>query len=42
MLNQNGLPLLEEVEARGIEIHMAGVFSPGLLAGGKHRLCCRG
>ena len=34
LLNQNGLPLLEEAEARGIEIHMAGVFSSGLLAGG--------
>lgn len=34
LLNQNALPLLEEAEARGIEIHMAGVFSSGLLAGG--------
>eukprot|EP01043_Picozoa_sp_COSAG02_P028884 COSAG02_NODE_1773_length_10980_cov_8.196765_2_plen_377_part_00 len=34
LLNQNALPLLEEAEAQGIEIHMAGVFSSGLLAGG--------
>lgn len=34
LLNQNALPLLEEAQARGIEIHMAGVFSSGLLAGG--------
>ena len=34
LLNQNALPLLEEAEARGIEVHMAGVFSSGLLAGG--------
>jgi D-threo-aldose 1-dehydrogenase len=34
LLNQNALPLLEAAEARGIEVHMAGVFSSGLLAGG--------
>lgn len=34
LLNQNALPLLEEAEARGVEVHMAGVFSSGLLAGG--------
>ena len=34
LLNQEGLPLLVEAERRGIEIHMAGVFSSGLLAGG--------
>lgn len=34
LLNQNALPLLEDAEAKGIEIHIAGVFSSGLLAGG--------
>ena len=34
LLNQQALPLLAEAEARGIDIHMAGVFSSGLLAGG--------
>ena len=34
LLNQEALPMLIEAEKRGIEIHNAGVFSSGLLAGG--------
>jgi hypothetical protein len=34
LLNQNGMPLLAVAEARGIDVHIAGIFSSGLLAGG--------
>jgi D-threo-aldose 1-dehydrogenase len=36
LLDQDGLDVLLECQARGIRVHNAGIFASGLLVGGSH------